>query len=193
MHSINVTPLADSSWLRSKATDPYGRAGTVRLAYQVSTIQVAILTDLTPAPDTCPVWIQPLDLLARDGGTADFQDFRARFKEESDLKLLMLSDRACASERERQRELQDRLTPYSFAEHRLHRFLNAQLRVGDRVVDTYRGRRGTLLDPSPPPLPHISSPMIVRFDEPYVPGDPQWLKGTSTISAIGLYPTLGLL
>ncbi|ATM24514.1 hypothetical protein SMD44_p10015 (plasmid) [Streptomyces alboflavus] len=106
----------------------------------------------------------------------------------------MLTNLASADDRERQRELQNRLRPYTFADHHLHRHLLARLTPGDRVVSRYRGRLGTVLQTDVPAwLPRKPDPMIIRFDEPGVSDDPEWLTGVSTVSALGLYPTPGLL
>ncbi|MER5985585.1 hypothetical protein [Streptomyces sp. NPDC001787] len=193
MRSANdfVTPLTASDWLGSTATDPYGRTGTVRRVFQVGPVQVAVLTDSTP--EACPIWDTPVDLLARDGSAAAFPEYREQSRTMDGLRLHMLSNGTSGAVKDRYHVLLERLAPYSKAQHSLHRFLTGRLVVGDRVIDTYKGRQGTLLDPNPEPLPHITDPMIVHFEKPPSCDDQRWPDGIAFLSIQGLYPSLGLL
>ncbi|MFJ8752018.1 hypothetical protein ACIREO_22210 [Streptomyces sp. NPDC102441] len=195
-----VTPLIESHWVGSTAVDPYGRTGIVRLVYQVGLVQVAVLTDPTPAVNTCPIWDLPVDLLTPDEGTAAFPDYREQSRVMDGLRLRLLISGASAADEDDYRVLKDRyrvlvgrLTPYPGAQHRLHRFLIAQLAAGDSVIDTFQGRRGVVLDPNPRPLPHITDPMVVQFEESRSRDDQRWPDGTAFLSVQGLFPSLGLL
>lgn len=185
-----LTPLAESDWLGQTVTDLEGRHGMVRRVYQVDTIQVAILTSTTPDPAVCPIWDEPLDLLARDGERAAFAEYRQYVDEVGDLEIRVLHGQSSEAERRRYRTLRGRLDPYPNAQGNLHLALMEQVQSGDRVVDYLKNWHGTVLDPDPLPKMSLRHKMTIRLDEAH--HSERWPDGVVNLSTITLYPTLGL-
>ncbi|MFJ9380156.1 hypothetical protein [Streptomyces sp. NPDC101455] len=177
--------------LGNTMTDLDGRRGVVRHLYRVDTVEVAILTAVVPAPQACPIWDTPVDLLARDGEEAAVPNFRQQSDELSDLEIRVLH--GCASETDTTRcnALRERLVPYFEAGISLHSRLIAQVKPGDRVVDYLTNRQGTGLDPDPRPRFSVRHTMTVQLDE--VHRCKTWPDGITDLSTVVLYPTLGLL
>ncbi|ATM24703.1 hypothetical protein SMD44_p10204 (plasmid) [Streptomyces alboflavus] len=148
---VSLSLLAESDWLGQRVTDLAGQHGVVRRVYQVHTVQVAILTAIAAAPDVCPIWDAPLDLLARGDEQARLPDFQQQSEEVGRLEYRVLHGSASQAERERYRVLRDRLAPYRRAGDALHSALIAQIRAGDRVIDFIANWQGTVLDPDPLP------------------------------------------
>ncbi|WP_328372912.1 hypothetical protein OG800_49320 (plasmid) [Streptomyces sp. NBC_00445] len=184
-------PLARSDWLGHTVTDLDGRRGVVRRVYQADTVQVAILTAADQEPDSCPIWDEPLDLLAREGEGAAFPLFRQLVEEVGDLEILVLRGHAREAEKDRYRALRDRLGPYHKAQSSLHFALIQQVQAGDRVIDYLRNWQGTVLAPDLPPAMSFRHKMTVRLDEAH--HDERWPDGIVDLFTVTLYPTLGLL
>ncbi|MFZ3491837.1 hypothetical protein ACODT5_01105 [Streptomyces sp. 5.8] len=179
-------PLATSDWLGRTVTDLKGRQGVVRRVYQVGAVQVAILTATILDPRSCPIWDEPLDLLARDDEGAAFPDYEQLTDEVGRLEMSVVRGIASEGEADRYRTLRDQVAPYATAQSALHFALITQVRAGDRVVDCLHNRQGTVLDPS---LFHLK--MTVRLDEAH--RDDRWPDGVVDLYTPVLYPTLGLL
>lgn len=184
-------PLTDSNWLGQTVTDLEGRQGVVRLVYQVDAVQVAILTAASPDPETCPIWDEPLDLLARDGEKAAFADYSQQADEVGRLEMAVLRGSASPAETNRYRALRDRVARYTKAQTSLHFALIAQVRAEDRVIDYLHNWQGTVLDPDPLPRLSFRAKMTVRLDEAHI--DERWPDGIADLWTTTLYPTLGLL
>lgn len=183
------TPLAKSDWLEQPVTDSAGREGVVRRVFQVGTVQVGILTAVDCNPVGCPIWEEPLDLVARRGEVAAFPDFRQRVEEFGALELLVLHARATQAEADRYLALRDRLAPYSRAQTDLYSALIAQVRPGDRVAT--EAVRGTVLDPDP--LPRFSVRLTFTMQLDAVHRDAGRPDGIVDLATFCLFPTLGLL
>jgi hypothetical protein len=188
---VEITPLPESDRLGRTMTDLDGRRGVVRRVYQVDAVQVAILTAVVPDPGVCPIWDEPVDLLARDGEKAAVPYFRQQSDELGDLEIRVLHGCASETETARYSALRKRLTPYFEAGSSLHGVLIAQVQPGDRVVDYLTNRQGTVLDPDPLPQLSVRHTMTVRLDE--VHRCETWPDGITNLSTVTLYPTLGLL
>jgi hypothetical protein len=183
-------PLTESDWLGQTVTDLEGRRGVVRRVYQVDAVQVAILI-AAPDLDTCPIWDEPLDLLARDGEKAAFADYPQQADEAGRLEMAVLRGNASAAETGRYRALRDRVARYPTAQSSLHFALIAQVRAGDRVIDCLQNWQGTVLNPDPLPRMPFRSKMTVRLDEAH--RGKRWPDGVVDLWTVTLYPTLGLL
>jgi hypothetical protein len=188
---LNLAPLAESDWLGHTVTDLAGRTGVVRRVYQVEAVQVAILTATAPAPDGCPIWDAPLDLVSRDGEKMAFPNYQQQADETGDLEFLVLHGRASLVQQDRYRVLRDRLDPYLRAPSSLHSALIEQVQAGDRVIDYMANRQGTVLEPDPLPRLTARHKMTVRLDGPH--RDERWPDGIVDLPTVTLYPTLELL
>ncbi|WP_330351866.1 hypothetical protein [Streptomyces sp. NBC_00582] len=184
-------PLTESDWLGQTVTDLADRQGVVRRVYEVDAVHVAILTAAVPDPDTCPIWDEPLDLLARDGEKAAFADYPQQTDEVGRLEIAVLRGNTSPAETNRYRALRNRVTRYTKAQSSLHFALIAQVRAGDRVIDYLRNWQGTVLDPDPLPRMSFRPKMTVRLDEAH--RDERWPDGVVDLWTVTLYPTLGLL
>ncbi|MFF9076260.1 hypothetical protein ACF1A9_28810 [Streptomyces sp. NPDC014872] len=184
-------PLTESDWLGQTVTDLVGRQGVVRRVYEVDAVQVAILTAAVSDPDACPIWDEPLDLLARDGEKAAFADYSQQADEVGRLEMAVLRGDASAAETNRYRALRNRVARYPQAQSSLHFALIAQVREGDRVIDYLKNWQGTVLDPDPLPRMSFRPKMTVRLDEAH--RDERWPDGIVDLWTVTLYPALGLL
>ncbi|MGW1496077.1 hypothetical protein [Streptomyces sp. NPDC002402] len=184
-------PLTESDWLGRTVTDLEGCRGVVRRVYQVDAVQVAVLHAASPDPDACPIWVESLDLLARDGEKAAFADYSQQADEVGRLEMAVLRGNASAAETDRYRALRDRVARYPKAQTSLHFALIAQVQAGDRVIDYLQNWRGTVLDPDPLPRMSFRPKVTVRLDEAHI--DERWPNGIVNLWTTTLYPTLGLL